>query len=104
MELVYFKEPNEKEQWIEQACEWIKQNVAGWNHKYIDGFVNFMKDKGMTKEAVLISNHREVARLSVDALEYVYCMAGNPNAEDLLKVVDVYGTSYWCDSLEFINR
>lgn len=57
----------------------------------------------MSKTAVLLSSHQEVARLFADSLEYVYSMAGNPNAEDLLKVVDITGTVYWCDEIEFVN-
>ena len=34
MELVEFKEPNEKEQWIEKACKWLKENVE--NYYYLD--------------------------------------------------------------------
>lgn len=55
----------------------------------------------MAKTAVLLSSHEEVGRLSSDDLEYVYCMAGNPGAEDLLKVIDIKGEAYWCDEIEF---
>ena len=57
----------------------------------------------MTKTAILLSFHEEVARLSSDNLEYVYCMAGNKNAEDLLKVLDIHGREYWCDEIQFID-
>ncbi len=53
------------------------------------------------KIVVLLSYHQSVASLSVGNLNHVYCMVGNPNAEDLLKVVDVDGNEYWCDELLF---
>lgn len=55
----------------------------------------------MAKTAVLLSSHQEVGRLSSDDLRHVYCMVGNTNAEDLLKVIDVKGEAYWCDEIEF---
>jgi hypothetical protein len=55
----------------------------------------------MAKTAVLLSSHQEVGRLSSDDLKHVYCMVGNTNAEDLLKVIDVKGEAYWCDEIEF---
>lgn len=57
----------------------------------------------MTKTAILLSFHEEVTRLSSDDLEHVYCMAGNTNAEDLLKVIDIHGREYWCDEIQFID-
>lgn len=57
----------------------------------------------MAKTAILLSFHNEVARLSSDDLEYVYCMVGNTNAEDLLKVIDIRGGAYWCDEIQFID-
>ena len=57
----------------------------------------------MARIAVLQSHHEVVATVAADKLEWVYCMAGNLCAEDLLKVVDVAGNVYWCDSIEFVN-
>lgn len=55
--------------------------------------------------AVLFSMHQEVARLDVNQLGELWSMAGNPNAEDLIKVVLADGkTVYWCDCIEFINE
>ena len=56
------------------------------------------------KSAILLSSHQEVIRLFADSLEYVWCMANNPTAEDLLKVVDTNGRGYWCDEIEFITN
>ena len=56
------------------------------------------------KSAILLSSHQEVARLFADSLEYVWCMANNPTAEDLLKVIDVNGRVYWCDEIEFVTN
>lgn len=58
----------------------------------------------MAKKAILRSDHQEVARLSAESLDWIYCMAGQPNAEDLLKVTDFTGKEYWCDEIEFINN
>ena len=58
----------------------------------------------MARTAVLLSSHQEVASLSADSLEYVMCMGDNPNAEDLLKVIDTTGKTYWCDEIEFENQ
>ena len=58
----------------------------------------------MAKVAVLTSSHSEVARIKAEDLDWVYCMASNPQAEDLLKVVDVWAGVYWCDSIEFVNE
>ena len=58
----------------------------------------------MKKSAILLSSHQEVARLFADSLEYVWCMANNPKAEDLLKVTDVNGRVYWCDEIEFVTN
>ena len=55
----------------------------------------------MAKIAILKSQHLEVARLFEESLDEVLCMAGNPNAEDLLKVTDVVGRVFWCDEIEF---
>lgn len=55
--------------------------------------------------AVLLSFNEEVARIDVDNLGELWCMAGNPNAEDLIKVFCADGkTVYWCDSIEFIKH
>lgn len=54
-------------------------------------------------KAVLLSSHQEVARIDVENLGEVWCMAGNLNAEDLIKVICTDGKTYWCDSIEFIN-
>lgn len=58
----------------------------------------------MAKKAILRSDHQEVARLSAESLDWIYCMAGQPNAEDLLKVTDFTGKEYWCDEIEFIKN
>ena len=58
----------------------------------------------MARIAILLSSHQEVARLFADSLEYVMCMGDNPNAEDLLKVIDITGRTYWCDEIEFENQ
>ena len=58
----------------------------------------------MEKIAVLMSSHEEVARIKSDDLDWVYCMANNPQAEDLLKVMTSSGDAYWCDSIEFISE
>lgn len=58
----------------------------------------------MAKIAILKSQHLEVARLFEESLDEVLCMAGNPNAEDLLKVTDFTSKEYWCDEIEFINN
>ena len=66
-----------------------------------------MKEVGLNynkKTAILLSSHQEVARLFVNSLDYVYCMANNPRAEDLLKVIDITGKVYWCDEIEFIEN
>ena len=56
-------------------------------------------------KAVLLSSHQEVARIDVENLSEVWCMAGNSNAEDLIKVICTDGkTVYWCDSIEFIDH
>jgi hypothetical protein len=55
-------------------------------------------------KAVLLSSHQEVARIDVESLGEVWCMAGNPNAEDLIKVICTDGKTYWCDSIEFIDH
>ena len=55
------------------------------------------------KIAILTSQHQEVARLSVEDLDWVVCAADNPNAEDLLKVIDIRGKAFWCDEIEFIE-
>ena len=58
----------------------------------------------MRMKAVLFSSHQEVARLDVENLGELWCMAGNPTAEDLIKVIGADGkTVYWCDSIEFIT-
>jgi hypothetical protein len=54
------------------------------------------------KIAVLTSSHLEIARIDTDELDWVYCMAYNPEAKDLLKVITTKGTTYWCDEIEFI--
>ena len=56
-------------------------------------------------KAVLLSSHQEVARIDVENLGEVWCIAGNPNAEDLIKVICADGKKvYWCDSIEFIDE
>ena len=52
-------------------------------------------------KAILESSHEVVVVLNVKELEYVYSMAGNPDAEDLLKVQDINSNVYWCDSIIF---
>lgn len=55
-------------------------------------------------KAVLLSSHQEVVRLDVEDLGELWCMAGYPTAEDLIKVIGADGkTVYWCDSIEFIQ-
>jgi len=58
----------------------------------------------MNKVGILLSHHEEVTRLCVESFESLGCMAGNPNAEDLIRVTDVNGCVYWCDEIEFINQ
>lgn len=59
----------------------------------------------MSKKAVLFSSHEEVARLDVKDLGELWSVAGNPTAEDLIKVICADGkTVYWCDSIEFVNE
>ena len=53
---------------------------------------------------VLLSSHQEVDRIDVESLGEVWCTAGNPNAEDLIKVLCTDGKMYWCDSIEFIKE
>lgn len=55
-------------------------------------------------KAVLLSSHQEVDRIDVENLGEVWCVAGNPNAEDLIKVLCTDGKTYWCDSIEFIDH
>ena len=56
-------------------------------------------------KAVLLSSHQEVARIDVENLGELWCMAGNLNAEDLIKVICTDGKKvYWCDSIEFIDN
>ena len=55
-------------------------------------------------KAVLLSSHQEVARLDVMELGELWCVANNPSAEDLIKVIASDGkTVYWCDSIEFLK-
>ena len=57
----------------------------------------------MSKKVILLSSHQEVVRLEADDIKNVCCMAGNPSALDLLKVIDINNTIYWCDELEYEN-
>ena len=53
------------------------------------------------RTAILRSSHMEVTRLSADNMDWIYSMANDPRAEDLLKVIDINGKVYWCDEIEF---
>ncbi len=55
------------------------------------------------RTAILRSSHMEVTRLSADNMDWIYSMANDPRAEDLLKVIDINGKVYWCDEIEFEN-
>lgn len=55
------------------------------------------------RTAILMSSHMEVTRLSADNMDWIYSMANDPRAEDLLKVIDINGKVYWCDEIEFEN-
>lgn len=57
----------------------------------------------MKRIAILNSQHKEVARVDVNEIEWVYCVAGNPNAKDLLKVITAKQV-YRCDELEYIDE
>ena len=56
-------------------------------------------------KAKLLSNHQEVydEDLDVEKICGLCCMAGNKNAEDLIKVVDINGSVYWCDEIAFME-
>ena len=53
----------------------------------------------------LLSQHQQVydEDLDVEKICGLCCMAGNKNAEDLIKVVDINGSVYWCDEIEFME-
>lgn len=53
------------------------------------------------RTAILRSSHIEETRLSADDIDWIYSMADDPRAEDLLKVIDINGKVYWCDEIEF---
>ena len=52
--------------------------------------------------AILYSSHQEVARIPVENLNSLGSMAGNPSADDMIKVC-AYGEVFWCDEIEFIK-
>jgi hypothetical protein len=56
-------------------------------------------------KAKLLSSHQEVydEDLDVEKICGLCCMAGNKNAEDLIKVVDINGSVYWCDEIAFME-
>ena len=54
------------------------------------------------KIAILTSNHQEVARIPMESLDWIFNQAGNPCAEDFLKVL-AQSKTYWCDEIEFVE-
>ena len=65
----------------------------------------YMKGLGeMNKVAVLYSSHIEVARVDIDRIKEIICMAGCSWAQDLLRVSCHDSSIYWCDSIEFLDR
>lgn len=64
-----------------------------------------MNKEKESMKAVLLSMHQEIGRIDVENLGELCCMAGNHNAEDLIKVICSDGkTVYWCDSIEFVTE
>lgn len=54
-------------------------------------------------KALLKSQHITISEVNVEELYELCCMAGNPNAEDLIKVYTQDGQVLWCDEIEFVK-
>ena len=55
------------------------------------------------KQAILYSSHKEVGRIDIERIEYIYASIPERLDEDLIKVVTKNGVEHYCDEMEFVN-